>query len=135
MSARGDGLMAFADAFPAQAGEKVVRLASDLVQAAEATIEKAVNEPVLTTALRSSRALKSVSGGGLRLGWSDKSAIGVDVGRIQSQPMTRRTSRGRTVSFTRLLGSEKAPKGFTQPAIAALRLGWEQVAADAGKGF
>jgi hypothetical protein len=129
-------LTTFADAFPEQMKEKVSSLAASLIQSAEAKLETLLQEPTLTTALRQSRALESVSGGGLKIGWSDKAAIGVDVGRIQSQPYTRRVKGGgKSVSFTRLLGSAESPLGFTKPAIAGLRLGWEQVAQDAGKDF
>lgn len=129
-------LTTFADAFPVEMKGKVSDLAASLVQSAETKLETLLNEPTLTGSLRGSRALESVSGGGLKIGWSDKAAIGVDVGRIQSQPYTKRVKGGgKSVSFARLLGSDEAPMGFTKPAMQGLRLGWEQVAQDAGKEF
>jgi len=126
-------LSEFADSFPPEMKEKIDHLSADLLSAAAEKLEASIQEPSHTGALRSSRT-KSRSGKGLRLGWTDPGAVGVDIGRIKSRPYSRVTkSGGRSVTFTRLLGSDQAPQGFSQPAIKALRFGWDSTVEEAGK--
>ena len=123
-------LSSFADRFPAEMKERVEKLSADLVAATAKELEGLIEEPVASGTLRASRSLVE-SKKGLRLGWSDPSAIGVDVGRIQSKSYQRKLkSGGKSRHYSRLLGSQKRPEGFTQPAIQALRLGWDRVVAE-----
>lgn len=126
-------LSTFADRFPAEMKERVEKLAAELVDATADELESLVQEPEATGALRSSRS-REESKKGLRLGWTSPAAIGIDVGRIQSKTYRRTLPSGsKSKPYSRMLGSTKAPEGFTKPAIAALRLGWEQVLASVGQ--
>jgi hypothetical protein len=128
-------LSTFADRFPAEMVERVEKLAESLQAKVAAKLEDLVDEPVSTGGLRSSRSLVT-SKKGLRLGWTAPGAIGVDVGRIQSKTYQRKLKSGKkSRPYSRMLGSEKKKEGFTQPAIAGLRLAWDQVASEAGQEF
>jgi len=129
-------LSAFADTFPDAMRGKVNKLADDLVQGAEEKLASVIHVPIGATGnLASSQALET-SNRGLILGWSDRAAIGIDVGRVMSKSYRRMLGNGqRTTPFSRLLGSDQAPEGFTQPAIKELQADWDQVAQDVGKDF
>lgn len=128
-------LSTFADRFPAEMRERIEKLARDLIAKTGAGLDSLIDEPVTTGTLRASRQLVE-SKKGLRLGWTAPSAVGVDVGRIKSKTYRRTLPSGKkTRPFSRLLGSEKRPEGFTQPAITALKSRWEQIAAGAGEEF
>jgi hypothetical protein len=128
-------LSAFADRFPTEMKERVEKLAEALVAKTAAELESLVDEPEATGTLRASRGL--VEGGkGLRLGWTAESAIGVDVGRIQSKSYRRTLKSGaKSRPYSRMLGSEKRPEGFTKPALAQLRLDWDRIVSEAGQEF
>lgn len=130
-------LSSFADSFPAEFRDRIEKLAQDLIAKTGSELDSLIDEPVTTGALRASRQLiESGSKGGLRLGWTAPSAIGVDVGRIKSKTYRRKLPSGKmTRPFSRLLGSEKRREGFTQPALTALKSRWEQIAAEAGEEF
>lgn len=128
-------LSTFADRFPAEMQSRVEKLAESLVSATAKELESLIEEPVTTGGLKASRSLEETKKG-MRLGWTAPGAIGVDVGRIKSKTYRRTLKGGRkSRPFSRMLGSEKAPEGFTQPAIRKLRLGWEQIVADLEKDF
>lgn len=131
-------LSSFADRFPAEMKDRVEKLAQDLVARTAAELESLLDEPVATGALRASRQLVESGSkkGGLRLGYTAPHAIGVDVGRIRSKTYRRTLPSGKkTRPFSRMLGSEKRPEGFTQPALEGLKSRWEQIAAEASEEF
>lgn len=131
-------LSSFADSFPAEFRDRIEKLAQNLVTKTGSELDSLIDEPVTTGALRASRQLVESGSkrGGLRLGWTAPHAIGVDVGRIKSKTYRRKLPSGKmTRPFSRLLGSEKRPEGFTQPALTALKSRWEQIAAEAGEEF
>lgn len=130
-------LSTFADTFPDAMREKVNKLGDDLVQGAEQKLASYLHVPIGETgALGASQALESTTRGGLILGWSDRAAIGIDVGRVQSKSYRMMLGNGqRSALFSRLLGSDQAPEGFTKPAIEALQGDWDQVAQEIGKDF
>lgn len=131
-------LAAFADRFPAHMKEWVEKLATDLEKAAGDKLEGELQEPVGdypgSGKLRASRTI-SIGKSGLRLGWTAVHSVFIDIGRIRSKQFTRKLkSGGRSKPHSRLLGSDKAQEGFTRPAIAKLRQGWDAVVQAAGKG-
>lgn len=131
-------LSAFADRFPAETKDRVEKLAQDLVAKTAAELESLLDEPVTTGALRASRQLVESGSkkGGLRLGYTAPHAIGVDVGRIRSKTYRRTLPSGKkTRPFSRMLGSEKRPEGFTQPALEGLKSRWEQIVAETSEEF
>lgn len=126
-------LASFADQFPHHMKERVEKLATDLEKAAADKLESDLSEPVASGALRSSRSIKAGKKG-LRLGWTAVHSVFIDVGRIKSKQFTRKLKRGgRSRPYSRILGSDKAPEGFTRPAIAHLRQGWDEIVEQAGK--
>lgn len=131
-------LSSFADRFPVEFRDRIEKLSQDLITKTGSELESLIEEPVTTGALRASRQLVESGSkkGGLRLGWTAPSAIGVDIGRIKSKTYRRTLPSGKkTRPFSRLLGSEKRPEGFTQPAIVALKSRWESIASEAGESF
>lgn len=131
-------LSSFADSFPAEMRDRIEKLAQDLVTKTASELESLLDEPVTTGALRASRQLVESGSkkGGLRLGYTAPHAIGVDVGRIRSKTYRRTLpSGGKTRPFSRLLGSDKRPEGFTQPALTALKSRWEQLVSEASEEF
>lgn len=131
-------LSSFADRFPAEMRERLEKAVDNLVEKTAEELGDMADEPISTGALRASRKLvnNETKRGGLRLGWEAMSAIGIDVGRIRSKPYRRKLSSGKkTKFFTRMLGSEQAPEGFTKPARVGLRLHWEEIVAEASEEF
>lgn len=125
-------LASFADQFPEQMREEMERLANDLEKAAAAKLDTLLDEPVLTGALRASRTL-TPSKKGLRLGWTAVHSRFIDMGRKRSKQYRRKLPSGKSSRpFSRLLGSDKATEGFTQPAIKGLRLAWDEIVTTAG---
>jgi len=125
-------LASFADQFPISMKEEVEKLAAGLEKAAADKLDSLLDEPVLTGALRASRTL-SPSNKGLRLGWTEVHARFIDMGRKRSKQYRRKLPSGKSSKpFSRLLGSDKASDGFTQPAIKGLRLAWDEVVKTAG---
>lgn len=131
-------LSSFADRFPAEIRDRVEKLAQDLIAKTASELESLLDEPVATGALRASRQLVESGSkkGGLRLGYTAPHAIGVDVGRIKSKSYRRTLPSGKkTRPFSRMLGSEKRPEGFTQPALKGLESRWEGIAAEVSEEF
>lgn len=128
-------LASFADSFPIEAKDRVEKLASDIEKVTARKLDSLINEPVSTGTLRSSKSLKS-TGKGLILGWESVRAVPIDMGRVKSKTYRRTLRSGKkTQPFSRLLGSDKAPEGFTQPAIKLLKASWNETVESAGKDF
>lgn len=126
-------LSSFADQFPAEMRDEIEKTVEALIEKTGSALDELIDEPVATGTLRASRQLTE-SKGGLRMGWTAPSAVGVDIGRIKSKTYRRTLPSGKkTRPFSRMLGSEKRPEGFTQPALEGLKSRWEQVAAEAGE--
>ena len=125
-------LASFADQFPVRMKEEVEKLTVNLEKAAADKLDSLLDEPVLTGALRASRTL-APSSKGLRLGWTEVHSRFIDMGRKRSKQYRRKLPSGKSSRpFSRLLGSDKAKEGFTQPAIKGLRLAWDEVVKTAG---
>lgn len=125
-------LASFADTFPERMRKEVEDIATRLEKEAGKKLDALLDEPVGTGALRASRTLQEGKQG-LRLGWTEVHSIFIDMGRKQSKQYRRTLPSGKkTRPFSRLLGSDKAKEGFTQPAIKGLRLAWDEVVVAAG---
>lgn len=126
-------LASFADQFPAQMKERVEELASKLEKETADKLDSLIELPARTGALRASKQLKS-SQAGMRLGWTAVHAIPIDLGRRRSKQYRRTLPSGKkTRPFSRLLGSDKLPEGFTAPALRLLREGWDEIVQDVDK--
>lgn len=126
-------LASFADRFPAHMKERMEELASKLEKETADKLDSLIDVPVRTGALRASKQLKS-SQAGMRLGWTAVHAIPIDMGRRKSKQYRRTLPGGKkTRPFSRLLGSDKLPEGFTMPALRLLRADWDSIVQDVDK--
>jgi hypothetical protein len=126
-------LASFADQFPAHMKERVEELASKLEKETADKLDALIELPARTGALRASKQLKS-SQAGMRLGWTAVHAIPIDMGRRRSKQYRRTLPSGKkTRPFSRLLGSDRLPEGFTAPALRLLREGWDEIVQDVDK--
>jgi len=125
-------LRQFAESFPEELQKKVILLGQKLEEVSVNTLAAYIDEPVLTGALRGSRTIESTPSRGRSIGWTNEAAVFIDIGRIKSKMFTKKTMKGKSKPFQRMLGSDKVPEGFTQPAITRLRKNWEEVVKLAG---
>lgn len=128
----GKTLRAFAESFPGEMQKKVVELGIQLERVTVNTLASYIDEPVLTGKLKGSRTISASDSKGASIGWTAVQSIFIDIGRVRSKMFTKRTMHGKSKPFTRMLGSDALPEGFTQPALTRLRSNWATVVELAG---
>jgi hypothetical protein len=124
--------------FPEHIGRLVRTLSGELKARTVHQLETALKArtPVGATG----RLAQSLGVSGDEVGFSDVKAIGLNPGRKKSKPFSRTTPRGgKSIEFSRRLGSKSQPRGMTRGAIRELRRVWpdvvkEAIAASSGGG-